>query len=102
MNDVAVIVFGMAFVTYVPRLLPFLLLKNKKLPQRLDAFLTCIPAAAIGALIIPGVFSATPEQPLAALAGILFTLVAGWWKGGIVLPVLGSVAIAYLVLSLGG
>ncbi len=102
MNKIIWIIFGMAAVTYVPRLMPFLLLNNKTVPPRLDAFLKCIPVAAIGALILPGVFSATPEMPLAALSGILFALVAGWWRGGIVFPVLGAVAVTCLVLILGG
>ncbi|MBU1341958.1 MAG: AzlD domain-containing protein [Proteobacteria bacterium] len=98
MNNLVYLVLGMAAVTYGPRLLPFLLLTDKQIPKRLDAFLKCIPMAAIGALIIPGLFSATPEMPLAALSGMVFTLVVGWWKGGIIIPVLGSVAVTYLVL----
>lgn len=101
MTTIVWIVLGMAAVTYGPRLAPFLLLKNKTLPPRLDAFLKCIPIAAIGALIIPGVFSATPQMPLAAVCGILFTLVVGWWKGGIILPVLGAVLTTYMVMALG-
>ncbi len=102
MNNIILIIFGMAAVTYVPRLIPFLLLKNKTIPPRLDAFLKCIPVAAIGALIIPGVFSATPEMPFAALCGILFTLIIGWWRGGIIIPVLGSVVATYIALLIGG
>ncbi|MFH2091559.1 MAG: AzlD domain-containing protein [Pseudomonadota bacterium] len=101
MNNIVLIIFGMAAVTYGPRLAPFLLLKNKKIPPRLDAFLKCIPVAAIGALIVPGVFSATPEMPLAALGGILFALAMGWWRGGIIVPVLGSVVVTYVVLVWG-
>ncbi len=98
MNDIILIILGMTAVTYCPRLIPFLLITNKKINHRIDAFLKCIPAAAIGALIIPGVFSATPDMPVAALAGILFTMIYGLWKGGIIIPVLGSVAITYFVL----
>ena len=61
-------------------------------------FLKCIPAAAIGALIIPSVLTATPDMPVAAVAGMMFTLILGWWRGGIILPVLGSVFITYIVL----
>ncbi|MCP3873087.1 MAG: AzlD domain-containing protein [Desulfobacteraceae bacterium] len=98
MNNLIFIILGMAAVTYGPRLAPFLLLSDKQVPKRLDAFLKCIPVAAIGALIIPGVFSATPDMPLAAVAGMVFTLIVGLWKGGIIIPVLGSVAVTYLVL----
>jgi len=92
------LILGMAAVTYGPRLMPFLLISNRKIPKRVDAFLKCIPMAAIGALIIPGVFTATPERPMAALAGMAFTMIFGLWKGGIIIPVLGSVAVTYLVL----
>ncbi|MDA3791814.1 MAG: AzlD domain-containing protein [Desulfobacula sp.] len=98
MNNLILIILGMAAVTYIPRLLPFLLLSNKQIPKRLDAFLKCIPVAAIGALIIPGVFSATPDMPMAAISGIAFTTIFGLWRGGIIIPVLGSVAVTYLVL----
>ena len=97
MDNVIPVVFGMAFVTYLPRLIPLLLMKDKNIPKRVNAFLECIPVAAIGALIIPAIFTATPEKPIAGLIGISFTLVYGFWKGGIVIPVLGSVAVTYLV-----
>lgn len=98
MNNLIPLILGMTAVTYLPRLLPFLFLSNKRIHKRLDSFLKCIPAAAIGALIIPGVFTATPDMPLAALSGMIFTLIAGLWRGGIIIPVLGSVAVTYLVL----
>ncbi|CCK82216.1 MULTISPECIES: AzlD domain-containing protein [Desulfobacula] len=102
MNNLIPLIFGMAAVTYGPRLMPFLLLTNKKIPKRVDAFLKCIPVAAIGALIIPGVFSATPDVPMAAISGIAFTLIFGLWKGGIIIPVLGSVIVTYVVLLCAG
>ena len=52
-NNIFLLILGMAAVTYIPRLLPFLVLSNQQIPERLNAFLKCIPAAAIGALIIP-------------------------------------------------
>lgn len=100
MDNLIFIILGMAAVTYIPRLIPFLMLTNKEIPERVDRFLKCIPVAAIGALIIPGVFTATPDLPVAGIAGIAFTLVIGLWKGGIIVPVLGSVAVTYLVFFL--
>lgn len=101
MNNLIPLVLGMAAVTYGPRLIPFLLMSNREVPKRMDAFLKCIPAAAIGALIIPGVFSATPDMPMAAISGMAFTMIYGLWKGGIIIPVLGSVAVTYFVLFCG-
>lgn len=98
-NNLIPLILGMAAVTYGPRLLPFLFISNTQIPRRVDAFLKCIPVAAIGALIIPGVITATPDMPAAALLGLLFTAVYGLFKGGIIVPVLGSVGVTYLVLS---
>lgn len=98
-NSLIPLILGMAAVTYGPRLAPFLFFRNARIPARLDAFLKCIPVAAIGALIIPGVFTATPDRPCAAILGMGFTLVYGLFRGGIIVPVLGSVAVAWLALS---
>ncbi len=100
MDNLILIICGMAVVTYIPRLLPFLMLSSKDIPARVDSFLKCIPVAAIGALIIPGVFDSTPDLPLAGIAGICFALIIGLWKGGIIIPVLGSVAVTFLVFLL--
>lgn len=100
MSEVMLIILGMMGVTYLPRLIPFLVISRISVPPRLDAFLKCIPAAAIGALIIPGVFSATPGMPIAAVAGIGFALLFGLLRGGIIVPVLGSVTVTWLVMLL--
>jgi len=100
MSDVVLIILGMAAVTYGPRLFPFFVMPQREIPERLNTFLECIPATAIGALIIPGVFSTTPDLPIAAIAGICFTVILGLLRGGIIVPVLGAVAISYFVLTL--
>ncbi len=98
MDNTIFLIFAMAGVTYIPRLIPFFLVNSNKLPKRMDAFLKCIPVAAIGALIIPGVFNAVPGEPLAVILGMGFALIIGIWRGGIIIPVLGSVLTTYLVL----
>jgi len=80
MNNLIIIIFGMAAVTYGPRLMPFLVLSNREIPEKLDTFLKCIPAAAIG---------------------MVFTLIVGLWKGGIIIPVLGAVMVTWLTLTSG-
>jgi branched-subunit amino acid transport protein len=98
MKSLIPMIFGMAAVTYIPRLIPFLFLGNRKIPQRLDKVLKCIPLAALGALIVPGAFQSTPDFPLAGIVGMAFTLIYGLFRGGIIVPVLGSVAVTCFVL----
>lgn len=100
MNEIKLLIIGMMIVTYLPRLIPFLLASKLQFPHRLRSFLKFIPYATLGALIIPGVFTATPQMPTAAIAGGLFALVYGWYKGGIIVPVLGAVVTTFLVLSI--
>lgn len=100
MSNQTLLIIGMMLVTYIPRLLPFYIVSKRNLPKRIDRFLKTIPYTALGALIIPGVFSATPEMPQASLVGIGFAFVYGWYKGGIIIPVLGSIVITFMILSI--
>lgn len=98
MNKIVLLVLGMMLVTYIPRLTPFLIISRTNLPQGIRKFLLFVPTAALGALIIPGVFSAIPDNPLASLVGIGFACVFAWRKGGIIIPVLGSITVVFIML----
>lgn len=100
MNNIIWIVLGMMLVTYIPRVLPFIIISEDNLPPRLRKFLNYVPYTALGALIIPGVFSATPGVPLAGILGIVFAIIYSWFKGGIFIPVIGSVLMTFVALSL--
>ncbi len=100
MNNYIILILGMAAVTYIPRLAPFLMLSGKELPQSLRRFLSFIPCTALGALIIPGVFSSIPQSPHAAMLGFGFAVIYSWFRGGIIVPVLGSIVVAFLFSSL--
>ncbi len=98
MNKILLMILGMTLVTYIPRLLPFLMVSNEDMPKRLRRFLTLIPYTALGALIIPGVFSTTPDMPAASLVGISFAVIYAWFKGGIIVPVIGSIVATFIML----
>ena len=46
-------ILGMGVVTYLPRLLPILLLSSKKLPPPVVAWLRCVPVAVLSAMLLP-------------------------------------------------
>ncbi|GGE49801.1 hypothetical protein GCM10011391_30720 [Pullulanibacillus camelliae] len=56
MSNILWIIIGMGVVTYLPRLLPMVVLKSKIIPPFVQAVLTNVPYAVLGALIIPSVF----------------------------------------------
>ena len=98
MSKVIILILGMMIVTYLPRLIPFLMGNQKELPEKFNKFLSYIPATALGALILPGVFNATPDKPIAWIVGILFAIGYSWYKGGIILPVIGAILSTFIVL----
>ena len=98
MNNIAFIVLGMMIVTYVPRLIPFYMLSGRKIPCFLKMFLEFVPYTALGALIIPGAFAALPDSPIAAIGGLGFAFTYSYIKGGLILPVVGSMVVAYCFL----
>ncbi len=100
MNSKILLIVGMFLVTYIPRVIPFYMISSKPLPDKVKQLLEFIPYAALGALIFPGVMYAIPGNILAVAIAMIFAIIAGWKFGGIVIPVLGSVATAILILCI--
>ncbi|MGI5823369.1 MAG: AzlD domain-containing protein [Dethiobacteria bacterium] len=57
-NTIFIIILCMALVTYLPRLLPILLLSRRKLPPQVKTWLAYIPAAVLASLLGPVLFLA--------------------------------------------
>ena len=89
------IVLGMMLVTYVPRLLPGLLMERFTTPLWLERWLKNIPYAALGALIVPGIFSV--ETRLLGLVCGLTAVILSWLRLHLVLVMAGTVLAAYAV-----
>ncbi|ADI83610.1 AzlD domain-containing protein [Geobacter sulfurreducens] len=51
------VVAGMALATYLPRMIPLVLLSNRQIPPWLADWLDLIPAAILGALLAPGLLA---------------------------------------------
>jgi branched-subunit amino acid transport protein len=90
----------MGVVTFLPRLLPLLMLRNRKLPPLIRRLLQVIPSAALGALILPGVLDAVPSLPVSAIAGMAAAVLVCWFGGGLILSVVSSVGVVFLILLL--
>lgn len=88
-------------VTYLPRLLPFLLAGDRKIPEKLQRFLKYMPAAALGALLFPGSMESIPGEPLAVIAGISSAAVSAFFMKGLLGPVIISLCATVGALWLG-
>jgi len=99
LNNILFLIVGMMLVTYIPRLLPFVLIDGDKLHPYVKRFLSFMPYAMFGALIVPGVFTAIAGKLLISLMAFLVACVVAYRFGGVILPVLSAIMTA-VVLNL--
>ncbi|MCD8490587.1 MAG: AzlD domain-containing protein [Geovibrio sp.] len=93
------IIILMALVTYIPRMLPMVFLKNMHLAPWLNRFLRFIPYASLGALIFPGaLFSVNP--PIAAAGGIAVSAALAFLGRSLIAVFASGVAAVYILLIL--
>lgn len=57
MNEIFLLIFLTALVTYLTRLLPVWFLSRRKLPKVFVMFLSYVPAAVLAALLAPALFA---------------------------------------------
>lgn len=73
MNNTLIYIFIMASVTYLIRLIPFILMRNRKIESIfIKRFLDFTPYAVLGSMTFPYIFYSTGDQ----ISGILGTIMA--------------------------
>jgi len=95
MNSILTLVLLMALVTYIPRLLPLVLVKADKLPVKFKLFLSYIPYAVLGALIIPDGLSGIPGSIWISVIVLAVAALVSWYKNDVILTFVISVAVAW-------
>ncbi len=99
MSYAMMVILGMAFVTYIPRMIPFITISERQLPKYAKQFLEYVPYAALGALIVPGVFTAIESSMVVSMVGVFVAFLLAWKKGGMILPVFASIITVFVLLS---
>ena len=94
-REILLLFAGMMLVTYVPRLLPFVLIDKMHFSPRAERFLRLIPYTAMAALIFPGVLSVDPERPWVGLAGAAAAAVLGLRRLPAIAGVLAAIAVVF-------
>jgi branched-subunit amino acid transport protein len=90
------VILGMGLVTYIPRMLPFILLKNMELPAFWQNVLKNVPYATLGALILPGVLF-IQESIWYGVVGAATAFVLAFIEMNVIVVVLGSIGMLALV-----
>lgn len=99
-------ILGMGLVTYLPRVLPVVLLSTKSIPPVLKLWLRLVPMAVLAALVAPSLL--VEDAQLALHSGNLFlwasfpTLFVAWRTKNLFVSVvvgMGAVALARVLLG---
>lgn len=100
--NIALLILGMALVTYLPRVLPAFIIDRIKLSGRLGKFINLIPITAMTALIVPGVFSVDASRwYIGAIGGLVAVCLACIKKMPstvVVLASVGAVMLMYVII----
>lgn len=94
---IILIILGMAFVTMVPRLLPALIIDHIQFSPWINRWLQAIPYAALGALIVPGIFFVIEGAPYIGLIGGLVAVILSYIGFNVIFVVLGAIMTVYVL-----
>lgn len=98
-TDILLLIAGMTLVTYIPRMLPAVLLEKLHFGPKLEKFLQLIPYTAMAALVFPGVATLAPARPYIGLAGGAAAGLLAWRRLPVIVCVLAAVAVDLLLYA---
>lgn len=103
MTRILIAVLFMAIVTYIPRVIPLAIFKDKIKSRFLTAFLSYVPFAVLGAMIFPDILSSTGHL-VSAIAGLLVAAVLAYLERSLLLVAVCAIVAVYvceLIISIG-
>jgi branched-subunit amino acid transport protein len=94
-KEIVIMIIGMAIVTYIPRMLPFVMFRGKELPPFLQGVLKNVPYATLGALIFPAVLF-IQEDIWYGLIGAAAAFIVAFMGANVIVVVIGSISVLTL------
>ncbi|WP_042356528.1 AzlD domain-containing protein [Bacillus rubiinfantis] len=92
-SEVVWMIIGMGLVTYIPRMLPFVLFKGRELPPFIQGVLKNVPYATLGALIFPAIFFIQEGDIWYGVLGACAAFSASFLGANVILVVLSSIMV---------
>lgn len=92
-SEIVWMIIGMGLVTYLPRMLPFILFKGKELPPFIQGVLRNVPYATLGALIFPAIFLLQKDDIWYGILGAAAAFIAAFLGANVIVVVLGSITV---------
>lgn len=93
------LIIGMTIVTYLPRFIPLLVLKDRKINPKVEQFLIYIPFTSLSILIVRGIMGAEPEVLIPTVVGLGVAGLVSWLKNNLVLSVMSGILASLIVLN---
>ena len=90
----------MMLATYLPRLIPLMVLSNREMNKNIEEFLYYIPYTSLSILIIRGIMTADAGIRLATIAGIGIAGMLSYRKGNLILSVLAGIALSFIIINI--
>ncbi|MBY0095275.1 AzlD domain-containing protein [Mesobacillus maritimus] len=91
-KEIVMMIIGMGVVTFIPRMLPFIMFRGKELPPFLQGVLKNVPYATLGALIFPAVLY-IQEDIWYGVIGALAAFAVAFLGANVIVVVMGSIAV---------
>lgn len=86
-------IIGMGVVTYIPRMLPFIMFKGKELPPFVQGVLQNVPYATLGALIFPAIFLIQEGDLTFGIIGMFSAFIIAFFGANVIIVVLGAIGV---------
>lgn len=99
MSKTLLAVLLMALVTYLPRVLPIVLVKGKVQSRMIKSFLYYTPYSVLGAMTFPSILFST-ENMYFSIAGTLTALVLAYFEQGLMKVAISAVLVVALCQTL--
>lgn len=96
------LIMGMAVVTYLPRLIPLMVMKKGEPNQNIKLFLTFIPYTSLSILLIRGILTSSNDMKLPTVIGILVASIIAYVQDNLILSVMGGIVAAFVSINLLG
>ncbi|MGB3159623.1 AzlD domain-containing protein [Carnobacterium sp.] len=97
------LILGMSIVTYLPRMLPMLILSKRTIPEKLAKWMSFIPVSIFSALVFSDIFfwngsvDVNPLSNLKLLPSILTAIIAYYTKSLLWAMILGVASLSFFI-----
>lgn len=92
-GEILWMIIGMGLVTYIPRMLPFVLFKGKELPSFIQGVLKNVPYATLGALIFPGILFIQKGDIWYGVLGAVAAFITAFLGANVIVVVIGAITV---------